>query len=196
MWLVDLRHNAWNLDTCKAMYACHEFDYQTVYCIGVSTSDDTVHSLATYEKKENCVKVFEMIIEALENKQTVFRLPEESEIEKMTQKQSVKTKEPCMSIEEAVELWNTLADKGFKQVTRMPKSGSQRYEMLKARLKQYTKEDWETCIDKIGKSDLLKANQTGWFHFDWFIKPSNFPKVLDGNYDNRQNNDTRPEKWW
>ena len=22
----------------------------------------------------------------------------------------------------------------------------------------------------------------GWFNFEWFVRPSNFPKVLEGNY--------------
>ena len=42
------------------------------------------------------------------------------------------------------------------------------------------------AIDEISTSDFLKGqNNKGWtITFDWFIKPNNFIKVLEGNYKN------------
>ena len=45
------------------------------------------------------------------------------------------------------------------------------------------------AIDKIKESDYLQGKSNNWqITFDWFIRPNNFPKVLDGNYDNRKHN--------
>ena len=59
---------------------------------------------------------------------------------------------------------------------------------IKARLKQYTVDDFRTLFEKAEASDFLKgANKNNWSAtFDWLIKDTNMAKVLDGNYDNRQ----------
>jgi hypothetical protein len=80
----------------------------------------------------------------------------------------------------------------------MPTVGSGRWQMLKARLTEYTKEEWESAIENVRKSDLLRNNQDKWFNFDWFIRPNNFPKVLDGNYNNRAIDglSDKEREWW
>lgn len=85
-----------------------------------------------------------------------------------------------------VEEWNELETYGVKSISRLS-SGSQRYQRLVARIKQYSVEDVLSAINKIKRSDFLQGkNNRGWaITFDWFILPNNFPKVLEGNYDNR-----------
>ena len=68
---------------------------------------------------------------------------------------------------------------------------STRYKNTVARLKQYSLGEILTAIDKIRVSDFLLGNRSDFkVTYDWFIKPNNFPKVLDGNY----NNNSREEK--
>ena len=63
---------------------------------------------------------------------------------------------------------------------------------VKARLKEYSFEDIITVFQKAEKSDFLtgKVSNQGSrpfkASFDWLMKPSNFIKILEGNYDNRQ----------
>jgi len=142
-------------------------------------------------------RVVERIADAMKNSDNLFKMPSVEDMQKEEKKAVVAKKEPCMSVEEAVELWNTLADRGYKQVTRMPKGGTQRWQLLRARLIQYTREEYEKCIENIRRSELLKKNQDGWFNFDWFIKPNNFPKVLDGNYNETSDRiDADELGWW
>ena len=154
-----------------------------------------VVKLGHYSDAQICWKAIEKIKYALKKDTKVFTMPTEEELKK-DENTHIEVAKPCMTMEEAINLWNTLADKGFKVVSRMPTDGSQRCQLLKARLIQYTKEEWEKCIDNIRNSDLLQKNQDKWFNFDWFIKPSNFPKVLDGNYSNPKKDDSTVEKWW
>lgn len=89
-------------------------------------------------------------------------------------------------IQQIMKEWNNLSKFGIKQISRLNKH-SNRYDMLTARIKQYSKDDVLTAIEKIKESDYCQGkNKYGWtITFDWFVRPNNFPKVLDGNYDNR-----------
>jgi hypothetical protein len=63
-----------------------------------------------------------------------------------------------------------------------------RKKAIKARLKKYTVDDIKRVFEKAEQSDFLKGgNGRNWAaSFDWLLKDSNFAKVLDGNYDNKQ----------
>lgn len=62
-----------------------------------------------------------------------------------------------------------------------------RKKAIKARLQNYTYEDFKTLFAKAEASDFLKGkNNRDWqATFDWLIKDANMAKVLDGNYDNK-----------
>lgn len=62
-----------------------------------------------------------------------------------------------------------------------------RKKAIKARLKQYTPDDFKTLFSKAEASSFLKGkNKNNWSAtFDWLIKDSNMAKVLDGNYDDK-----------
>lgn len=86
-----------------------------------------------------------------------------------------------------VEAWNSLAEYGIKPVSKI-RSDSKRGEMLNARIKQYGVDDVLRAIEKIkGSSFLQGKTKTGvrWFGFEWFVRPNNFPKVLEGKYDDK-----------
>lgn len=65
---------------------------------------------------------------------------------------------------------------------------TKRYESLNARCNEYGYDKVIEAIGKIKNSDFLQGkNSKGWvITFDWFVLPNNFPKVLEGNYDNHQ----------
>ena len=100
-----------------------------------------------------------------------------------------------------MNMWNELDGlgniKGIKKIS----SGSKRYINLQARLKTFTVDDFRTAIDNIKQSKFLQGeNKSGWaITFDWFVLPSNFPKVLEGNYNDTKNStaDTgsKLERW-
>ena len=85
-----------------------------------------------------------------------------------------------------VEKWNALNIYGIAPISKL-NSCSKRYKSLVARMKQYGIQDVLSAIDRIKDSDFLQGkNNKGWtITFDWFVLPNNFPKVLEGNYDNR-----------
>lgn len=87
-------------------------------------------------------------------------------------------------VRRALETWNELRAYGIKTVGKL-KNGTQRYQMLQARIREYGIDDVLTAIDNIKVSDFLQGKHSGkpWqITFDWFVRPNNFPKVLDGNY--------------
>lgn len=69
-----------------------------------------------------------------------------------------------------------------------------RKKAIKARLNIYTIEDFDRLFLKAEASDFLKGkNDRNWSAtFDWLIKDSNMAKVLDGNYDNKDQPPHRP----
>ena len=86
-----------------------------------------------------------------------------------------------------VDAWNLLEAYGIKPISKLS-SGSQRYQRISARIKQYGVDEVLMAIDKIKNSDFLQGkNNRGWtITFDWFVMPNNFPKVHDGNYENKE----------
>lgn len=77
--------------------------------------------------------------------------------------------------------WNSL------NLSKINSIKNNRLKMLKARIRDYGIDKVLEAIDNISKSDFLKGqNNRGWvITFDWFIRPNNFDKVLDGNYNNK-----------
>ena len=89
-----------------------------------------------------------------------------------------------------LEAWNSL---GLQQISRLT-AGSKRSTMLHARIAEYGADAVLEAIEKIRGSDFLKGqNAKGWLiTFEWFVKPNNFPKVLEGNYDRFQGTSAAP----
>lgn len=69
--------------------------------------------------------------------------------------------------------------------------GTTRYKMINVRIKDYGLEAVLQAIDNISQSDFLQGKKVGrnnkpfLITFDWFARPDNFPKVLEGNYSNQ-----------
>jgi len=62
-----------------------------------------------------------------------------------------------------------------------------RKKAIKARLRQYSIDDFKRLFEKAEASNFLKGgNDRDWTaNFDWLIKDANMAKTLDGNYDNK-----------
>lgn len=65
-----------------------------------------------------------------------------------------------------------------------------RKKAIKARLNKYTIDDLQRAFTMAEASDFLKGNNgRNWSaNFDWIIKDTNIAKILDGNYNNKANN--------
>ena len=81
-----------------------------------------------------------------------------------------------------IEKWNELPDTISKISTL--KKDTQRYKMLSQRINEYGADKVLEAIEQIKRSSfLLGKNDRGWtITFEWFVKPNNFIKVLEGNY--------------
>lgn len=58
---------------------------------------------------------------------------------------------------------------------------------IRARIKDFGKDGFADMVRKASKSDFLKGDNSRGFvaKFDWMMRPSNFQKIIEGNYDNR-----------
>lgn len=87
-------------------------------------------------------------------------------------------------IQKVVEEWNTLSVYGVKPI-RSLKPDTNKYKMLKARLSQYGYDSVIEAINNVRSSDFLQG-KTGknpfCLDFEWFVRPNNFDKVLNGKY--------------
>lgn len=83
--------------------------------------------------------------------------------------------------QQVIEKWNSL---GLQNIVNIKNN---RLKLLKTRIKEYSLEDVFNAIENIRNSSYCKGqNKYGWvITFDWFIRPNNFPKVLEGNYLNQ-----------
>ncbi len=83
-----------------------------------------------------------------------------------------------VDLHKIMEVWNNLGLSKVKSIN------NNRLKLLKARIKEYSIDEVIQAIESINNSSFLKGqNNRGWIiTFDWFIKPNNFVKVLEGNY--------------
>lgn len=80
--------------------------------------------------------------------------------------------------------WNSL-DKNIPRIQTL-KSNTQRYNMLKARINEHGLDTVIKAIKSIEQSKFLKGYVSDFrITIDWFIKPNNFIKVLEGNYNDK-----------
>ena len=82
--------------------------------------------------------------------------------------------------------WNELVEVGLKPI-RSITPGSKREKSLKARLKEFGDDSFDEIVERIKKSKFLQGKTTSFVaDFDWVVLPSNYQKVLDGKYDDRE----------
>ena len=98
----------------------------------------------------------------------------------------------CAKIDFAAikEYWNRKHDQSGSVMRRLTLMSDQRKGNVRSRIREYGGDVQMVykAIDKAMASDFMNGkNGKGWVaSFDWMMCPSNFPKVLEGNYDNEQ----------
>ena len=98
----------------------------------------------------------------------------------------------CAKIDFAAikEYWNIKHDQSGSAMRRLTLMSDQRKSNVRARIREFGGDVQKVykAIDKAMASDFMNGkNGKGWVaSFDWMMCPSNFPKVLEGNYDNEQ----------
>ena len=117
-------------------------------------------------------------LEAIENGRPLAGIPAKS-----------RERERVREIRMVIDAWNTLEAVGIKGITSISPD-SKRFHALHARLTQHGVDKVLAAIEMVRRSDFLHGvNKRGWvITFDWFVRPNNFNKVLDGNYANRTGN--------
>lgn len=87
-------------------------------------------------------------------------------------------------IRQIMEVWNELERYGIKPVCKLNR-GSQRLQNLTARIREYGEAEVLRAIENVKHSEFLQGKTDGRWQitFDWFVKPNNFPKVLEGQYE-------------
>lgn len=88
------------------------------------------------------------------------------------------------------KILNDVVEEFNQVVSRLPKVTAltpKRRGIIQQRIKEHGREAVSVCFFKTGKSDFLcGVNDRGWMaSFDWIMKPENFVKILEGNYDNK-----------
>ena len=102
-------------------------------------------------------------------------------------KDDAKEKENNKFVKDFKDFFNRTMNEAVSIIPRVQAIGGQRKQYLLARLREFGKEKVEAVVRKAAVSDFLngKNSKTWVASFDWMFRPNNFPKVLDGNYDNR-----------
>jgi hypothetical protein len=85
-----------------------------------------------------------------------------------------------------IDFWNSIDSiPSVKAIN----STSKRYKSLVSRIKEYGVDTVIEAVNQIKESDFLTGRATDFvITFDWFVKPNNFPKVLEGNYSSKRKN--------
>lgn len=91
-------------------------------------------------------------------------------------------KPPTLLPEHVIEVWNEVAARLALPQARLT---DKRRAQIKARIREYQIDDFIAALLAIERSSFLRGdNERGWrADFDFFIRPSNFVKLIEGSYD-------------
>ena len=92
-------------------------------------------------------------------------------------------------VDTVIKKWNDIGLNAVRNIK------GKRLDSLHARIKEYSKDDVLTVIENVKYSDFLKGNNNrNWTaDIDWILKPNNFVKVLEGNYNKDKEHVKRKE---
>jgi hypothetical protein len=136
-------------------------------------SDNSTERVKKFREKQGCndVKRF----------RNVSVTAQEADTDTDKEKNSCETS-VSLKPEHVIEIWNETAKKLGKPSAR--DLTATRRQLLKARIGQYSLDDFVSVFGKIEQSKFLRGD-TGWrgCNFDWVFKATNFQKIIEGNYD-------------
>lgn len=110
----------------------------------------------------------------------------DTEIEIEIEKETLSDESVCRTedVRRVVDAWQSL---GIQKLRKVPGSATNAGKMLRARIKEYGIGSVLEAVEIVRASDFLMGKATDFqITFDWFVKPNNFLKVVNGNYDNRE----------
>ena len=143
---------------------------------------------AKYKKKERELKKLDnvQLLSNINPKNVHTEIEKEKDIEKDIEIEiEVSTTKVALipkNLECIAIAWNNLNLSTIKSIQ------NTRLKLLNARIKDYGIDGVLQAINNIKESSFLKGqNNKNWtITFDWLIKPSNFIKVLEGNYTDKE----------
>lgn len=94
-------------------------------------------------------------------------------------------------VDAAAALWNQIAPvHGWPTIVAL---SPHRRAQLRGRMQEYGPHAWRDALMRAASSPYLAGESPPhWFRFDWAIGPKNFPKLLEGNYDELRDRDRDP----
>ena len=115
------------------------------------------------------------------NKKSNKKSTPEIEIEKEIEKEKIQ----CINYQQIADMYNDTC----VSFPRLTKLSDARKKAIKARFNTYSLEDFQKLFEMAEGSSFLKGqNSRNWSaNFDWMMKDANFAKILDGNYQDRNN---------
>ena len=92
------------------------------------------------------------------------------------------------SFEGFAKFFNDELSKANSVIPRIKQISGARRQHVTARLREFSKADLAEVVRKAARSDFLNGKNSRAFiaDFNWIFRPNNFPKILEGNYDNER----------
>lgn len=116
--------------------------------------------------------------------------------EPISKEHSKKSFKPEISYQDLIRFFNNQLDSENSTIPRIQAIRGKRQDAVNARCKDYGKEAIFEAIVLASKSEFLNGkNSKSWIaNFDWIFLPNNFPKVLEGNYNNANQSNYQPNR--
>ena len=133
-------------------------------------------------EKEKEQKMLQCNGEVTNSNNAVIKSNTEKEKEKEIEIEKDNNISKDIFINKVVSEWNSIGVSPIKLIR------GTRQKMLNARIKEYSEEGVLQAINNIKHSDFLKGqNKNSWvITIDWFLKPNNFIKVYEDNYNSKK----------
>ena len=133
-------------------------------------------------EKEKELKMLQCNGEVTNSNNAVIKSNTEIEKEKEIEIEKDNNISKDIFINKVVSEWNSIGVSPIKLIR------GTRQKMLNARIKEYSEEGVLQAINNIKHSDFLKGqNKNSWvITIDWFLKPNNFIKVYEDNYNSKK----------
>lgn len=144
-------------------------------------SDNSTDRVRAFREKQKKQKR-----NASKRTRNVSETPQEAEADTETDTPSPKgecASADALKVEHVAEYWNEVATRVWGERTIRDITPTRR-QLVKARIGQYSLDDFASVFAKVEKSPFLRGERK-WSGatFDWIMERKNFQKTLEGNYD-------------
>ena len=133
-----------------------------------------------HERTRTCTNVNER------ERTSTNKIKENKEKENNNIKKSFAKKSAAVDVPKFIEYFNSVLARHGAIIKPVQSVTDQRRAAVEARARENGKASLQTVAMKAAKSNFLNGeNDRSWLAtFDWLMRPSNFAKVLEGNFDN------------